>query len=292
MGDQESSSSLLPSSTNLAGTNAAKPIIPAPLKFLISNIKTLLPHPLTPDNYAIWRIEILQQFMATGYVGHLNGTIQPPQDPTSPAHGTWMLIDSTLISALFSTISPTILSYVITASTAKDVWTTLERSLQPASCSRVIQLKNELHHIQMKNLSMQQYLTQVKTIVDNIVASGSQIDPEDIILYILNGLPASYNSFKTSIRTSPLLADLDSLYSLLCSEEIHVNQDPSKKLIQTTRPYMQLPTIITEDRHNVALPRSPRTTAQLRTIRSQIPIPQATQETNAQPAKSAERSVI
>ncbi|PKU86871.1 Retrovirus-related Pol polyprotein from transposon TNT 1-94 [Dendrobium catenatum] len=81
----------------------------------------------------------------------------------------------------------------------------------------------------MKNLTMQQYLTQVKTIVDNIAASGSKIDPEDIILYILNGLPASYNSFKTFIRSSPLPADLDSLYSLLCSEEIHVNQELLKE---------------------------------------------------------------
>ncbi|PKU60961.1 Retrovirus-related Pol polyprotein from transposon TNT 1-94 [Dendrobium catenatum] len=77
----------------------------------------------------------------------------------------------------------------------------------------------------MKNSTMQQYLTQVKTIVDNIAASGSQVDPEDIIIYILNSLPSSYNSFKTYIRNSPLPADLDSLYSLLCSEEIHVNQE-------------------------------------------------------------------
>ncbi|PKU65413.1 hypothetical protein MA16_Dca013558 [Dendrobium catenatum] len=38
---------------------------PAPLKFLISNLKTLIPHPLTAENYHIWRIQILQHFSQT-----------------------------------------------------------------------------------------------------------------------------------------------------------------------------------------------------------------------------------
>ncbi|PKU81649.1 Retrovirus-related Pol polyprotein from transposon TNT 1-94 [Dendrobium catenatum] len=76
---------------------------------------------------------------------------------------------------------------------------------------------------------MQQYLAKIKTIVDTIAASGSSVDQEDIILYILNGLPSSYNSFKTSIRTSLLPIDLDTLYSLLCSEEIHVQQETEKE---------------------------------------------------------------
>ncbi|KAI0527073.1 hypothetical protein KFK09_002670 [Dendrobium nobile] len=229
MGEQGSSSSLPPSSSLQPGNTSTEVIIPAPLKFPISNIKNLIPHPLTIDNYAIWRIQVLQQVTANNYAGHLTGAVPPPPDVTSPEHASWLLVDSNLISALFATISPSILPYVITASTAQEVWTTLERRLQPTSRSRVIQLKNELHHIQLKNLSMQQYLTQIKNIVDNISASGSKLDPEDIVHYILNGLPATYNSFNTYMRTSPLPADLDSLYSLLCSEEIHANQDNQRE---------------------------------------------------------------
>ncbi|PKU74220.1 hypothetical protein MA16_Dca021624 [Dendrobium catenatum] len=230
MGDQDSASSLPPSSTAITGNPNPEPVIPASLKFLITNIKNLLPHPLTTDNYAIWRTQILQQFSATGYVAHLTGDVSPPLADNQPAYTAWKLVDSTLISALFSTISPSILPYVINAYSASDVWLILERRLQSSCRSRVLQLKNELHHLQMKNLSMQQYLTQVKTIVDNIAASGSKVDPEDIILYTLNGLPAAYNSFKTYIRNSSVLADLDSLYSLLCSEEIYVNQKYSHSL--------------------------------------------------------------
>ncbi|PKU87466.1 Retrovirus-related Pol polyprotein from transposon TNT 1-94 [Dendrobium catenatum] len=101
--------------------------------------------------------------------------------------------------------------------------------MQPNIRSRVIQLKNELHNIKMNNSNMQQYLIQIKNLVDNIAASGSRIDTEDIIIYILNGLPSSYNSFKTSIRTSLNPIDLDTLYSLLCSEEIAMQREHKKE---------------------------------------------------------------
>ncbi|PKU66623.1 hypothetical protein MA16_Dca022379 [Dendrobium catenatum] len=71
-------------------------------------------------------------------------------------------------------------------------------------------------------------MQQIKTIVDNIVASGSKVNPKDIILHILNSLPSPYNPFKAAILTSPLPLDLDNLYSLLCSEEINVNQELAK----------------------------------------------------------------
>ncbi|PKU64546.1 Retrovirus-related Pol polyprotein from transposon TNT 1-94 [Dendrobium catenatum] len=82
----------------------------------------------------------------------------------------------------------------------------------------------------MKDRSMQQYLTQIKHIVDNIAAAGSKIDNEDIILYTLNGLPTIYNSFKTAIRTSLTPISLEDFYSLLCSEEINLQHDHSQEL--------------------------------------------------------------
>ncbi|KAI0494689.1 hypothetical protein KFK09_024832 [Dendrobium nobile] len=234
MGDQESANSLPPftssSSTFQTGSTSNEISIPAPLKFLVSNIKNLIPHPLTAKNYAIWRMQILQHFQANGYSGHLNGDLPAPVDPSTQEHVRWQFMDNNILPALFSTISPSILPYIIFSTTSHAAWSILEKHLQPTNRSRVIQLKNELHHIQMKNLTMQQYLARIKSIVDNIAASRSKIDPEDIILHILNGLPSIYNSFKTSIRTSLLPIDLDTLYSLLCSEEINLQQETLKEL--------------------------------------------------------------
>lgn len=48
----------------------------------------------------------------------------------------------------------------------------------------------------MDNKTMNRYLSDIKTKVDLIAAAGSLISTEDIIFYILNGLPSSYQSFK------------------------------------------------------------------------------------------------
>ncbi|KAI0514240.1 hypothetical protein KFK09_010275 [Dendrobium nobile] len=229
MGDQESDSTLPPASSSMTATTATMDLVlPASLKFIISYFKNLIPHHLTTENYAIWRIQILQNLSANGYCDYLTGKIPPPIDTSSTDYARWRLIDSNLISALFSTISPALLPYVITSTSSQEVWVTLERRLQSSCRSRVIQLKNELHHVQMQNQTMQQYLSSIKNIVDNIAAAGTKIDTEDVVLYTLNGLPAAYNAFKTAIRTSSLPADLDSLYSMLCSEEIHINQELQK----------------------------------------------------------------
>ncbi|PKU70208.1 Retrovirus-related Pol polyprotein from transposon TNT 1-94 [Dendrobium catenatum] len=80
----------------------------------------------------------------------------------------------------------------------------------------------------MKDLTVNQYLAQVKALIDNISAAGSNVGHEDIILHILNGLPPSYNAFKTAIRTRPSAIPLEELYSLLISEEINIQKDLSK----------------------------------------------------------------
>ncbi|XP_020704679.1 uncharacterized protein LOC110115705 [Dendrobium catenatum] len=199
-------------------------VIPPSLKFLMNNLKLIISNQLTSENYSIWRLQIFQLFSANGYEGHLTGD---SAKPTASSNELWLwnLIDQNLISALLSTISPAVLPYILNLSTARDIWITLELRLQPTNRSRVIQLKNEFYHIQMKDLTMMQYLAKIKSLVDNIAAAGSILDPEEIILHILNGLPPSYNSFKTSIRTSQLPLSLDVLYNLLCSEEIHMQTD-------------------------------------------------------------------
>ncbi|PKU63073.1 hypothetical protein MA16_Dca024902 [Dendrobium catenatum] len=166
-------------------------IVPNPLKFLISNLKNLVPTLLTNENYSIWLLPLHQHFAANGFSGHLTGfTVLPPA--SSNDHLLWKLIDHNLISALLSTISPSVLPCFLNLATAHEIWTTLEIRLQPTNSSRFIQLKNELHQIQMKDHTMQQYLAQIKNLVDNIIAAGSTIDIDDIILYILNGLPTIY----------------------------------------------------------------------------------------------------
>ncbi|PKU82148.1 hypothetical protein MA16_Dca004166 [Dendrobium catenatum] len=84
---------------------------------------------------------------------------------------------------------------------------------------------------------MMQYLNEVKVLVDHIAAAGAQLDPEEIIIHIINGLPPAYQSFKTYIRTMTNPLSLDQLYSLLISEEIHIAADNVRFASMTDQPH-------------------------------------------------------
>ncbi|KAI0498346.1 hypothetical protein KFK09_021587 [Dendrobium nobile] len=221
-------------STTSAGAQLDSTGISASLKFFVSNLRTLVPTHLTTDNYAIWRSQIIKLLRASGF----NNFLAPPtssqeqqsHDITQSFNNAneWSRTDQNLSAAICSMISPTVLPYVLHLESTAAIWTALETRFQSSNRSKVIQLKNELHNVTMKDQSMIQYLTTIKNLVDRIAAAGSSIDSEDIIMYILNGLSPPYQAFKNTIRTMQSSLSLDNFYSLLISEEIHVQNDLSR----------------------------------------------------------------
>lgn len=62
---------------------------------------------------------------------------------------------------------------------------------------------------------MEQYLEQIKDIVDQLALASSPADIEDIILETLNGLPTEYDAFKTTIRNHPFPKTMDEFSCVL-----------------------------------------------------------------------------
>ncbi|KAL0915712.1 hypothetical protein M5K25_013164 [Dendrobium thyrsiflorum] len=156
-------------------------VIPSSLKFLISNIKTIVPIQLSNENYSTWRSQILKLFRANNYAAFLDkSTPVPPRlilnttgiSRPNMAYSRWMLVDHNLIAAICSTSTTGILPYIFHLDNYADIRNTLERRLQATNHSCVIQLKNELHHISMGQQTMHQYLTNIKALIDNIAAAG------------------------------------------------------------------------------------------------------------------------
>ncbi|PKU82967.1 Retrovirus-related Pol polyprotein from transposon TNT 1-94 [Dendrobium catenatum] len=229
-----SSTSAASETRHASGTHQETQTTYHQLKFLMNHIKGIS-LTLNAENFPIWRSQIFKLFKANGFEGFLDGSCPCP-DPSTPTSDTgmsfqsWNHIDQNLAAALYSVISPSILPYVLSLDHYTEIWDTIARRLQSNTRSRTIQLRNELHHISMKNQTMPQYLLAVKSIVDAIVATGSPLDPEEVIFYTLNGLPVQYQSFKTAIRTNLQPLSLDDLYTLLCSEELNLSQETTTAL--------------------------------------------------------------
>ncbi|PKU72184.1 Retrovirus-related Pol polyprotein from transposon TNT 1-94 [Dendrobium catenatum] len=160
----------------------------------------------------------------------------------NPNYQTWILIDQNLFAALYLVISPTLLPYIINLETCADIWKTIERRLQSSNRSRLLQLKNELHQVTMKDQTMMQYLSDIKGKCDAIASSGTPLDPEDVIMYTLNGLPPAYQAFKTYIRTNLQPMNIDDFYAQLCSEELNLAAERAREnqLLPSTDPQMAL----------------------------------------------------
>ncbi|PKU76806.1 Retrovirus-related Pol polyprotein from transposon TNT 1-94 [Dendrobium catenatum] len=217
----------------------SSPQIPSSLKFLMNSIKNVTAQTLTADNYSIWRAQIQKLFRANGFEGFLTGTAPSPpstilstsgQQIANPDYTTWTSVDQNLAAALFSVISPAILPYVLSLDHCSDIWHTLDLRLKSCTRSRIAHLKNELSFLSMKDKNMTQYLLDVKSKVDALASAGAPIDVEDVIHYTLNGLPNTYQAFKTAIRTNMRSVSVDELYTLLCSEELNMAHETAKDL--------------------------------------------------------------
>ncbi|PKU75385.1 Retrovirus-related Pol polyprotein from transposon TNT 1-94 [Dendrobium catenatum] len=218
----------------------------------MSTIKNVITIQLTPENHLTWKSQILKVFRANCFEGYLDGSTPcPPRQlssttgtlTTNTLYSTWMLIDQNLAAALFSTISAPLLPYVLNLESCSEIWQMIGKRLQLSNRSRILQIKNDLNFISMANKTMQQYLTEIKQKVDALTVAGYTLHSEDIIMNTLNGLPASYQGFKTAI---PFVADStetsisafpgqSSDWVLDTGATSHITNDPNQLL--TAHPY-------------------------------------------------------
>ncbi|PKU72380.1 hypothetical protein MA16_Dca025583 [Dendrobium catenatum] len=105
-----------------SGHESDDPTIPATLKFVVSNLRNLVSSSLTPDNFIIWKSQILKTLRANGFLSFLDPKVVPPSQfvqnqngvtSQNPLYSQWLLTDQNLSASICSTISDSILPYVI-----------------------------------------------------------------------------------------------------------------------------------------------------------------------------------
>jgi hypothetical protein len=117
---------------------------------------------------------------------------------TSTSH---MLSRYISLSVINSSLSEDVLSTVVGAASARDAWTTLEKSYASRSKARIMQIRMQLSTIQKKDLCIAEYFRKVKRLVDTLAAIGKRLEDEELITYMLRGLGPNYDPLITSITT-------------------------------------------------------------------------------------------
>lgn len=68
--------------------------------------------------------------------------------------------------------------------------------------------------------TIQEYVTDIKTIADQLASIDAPMDDDDMVAVTLNGLGLEYKSFDTSIFVRQDLLDFNELVALLIHKEV------------------------------------------------------------------------
>jgi hypothetical protein len=88
---------------------------------------------------------------------------------------------------------------------------------------RAVNLRISLANTKKGNSSATDYFTKMKGFSDEMVAAGQPITDDELIEYILTGLPTEYESLVTSLITRVESVTIDELYSQLLNFETRMD---------------------------------------------------------------------
>ncbi|RVW49835.1 Retrovirus-related Pol polyprotein from transposon RE1 [Vitis vinifera] len=154
---------------------------------------------------ALLSLDLLCRLSFTGYV---NGTLPCPSTTLTSENGTttpnpaythWIRQDH-LLNAMVSSLSLTIFSFIASATTSLEAWSTLHNTYVKASRSRIIHYRTQLDNLSKGTQSITQYMQSVKICVDVLHLMNVTIDPEEFIIQIFHGLPEMYKDLHSTIH--------------------------------------------------------------------------------------------
>ncbi|KAJ9692772.1 hypothetical protein PVL29_011723 [Vitis rotundifolia] len=177
---------------------------------------------LDRNNFLIWRNQMLNVVIASGFDDILDGTRPcPPHflpDPNStsattfkspvvnPEYITWQRQNRLVMSWIYSSLTESMMTQIMSYNTAHEIWKSLRQSFASASRAHIMELRLHLQTIRKGGLSMLDYMLRIRNICDNLTAVGELVSEQDQIMAILGGLGPEYNPFVVTItsRAEPI----------------------------------------------------------------------------------------
>jgi hypothetical protein len=226
--------SMADSSTSNGPKQPPSAQLPSPL-MLLSNMSNLMSIKLDSLNYMVWKLQLTTILEAYSMIDHIDGSAQKPSQyladsagnlttRVNPSFLSWKKRDKALLTLIYSTLSPPVLSMVVGLHSAQEVWSTLETRFTSTARANVLNLKLELQSVKKGSDSINAYMQRVKTTRDKLSAVGVQIDDEEMLHMVLKGLPKEYSSFNSAIRTRDDSLTFEKLSVLLQTEELSINE--------------------------------------------------------------------
>ena len=171
---------------------------------------------LTRHNFSLWKAQVMPAIRGAQLEGFIDGTTPAPPKQievtidgkkattANEAYAKWIASDQQVLSYLLSTLSKEILTQVATKQSAADVWTGIEEMLASQTRTRSVTTRIALTTTQKGSMFMSDYFGKMRSLADDMAASGKPLDDEELVGHILAGLDADYNPVVSAILSSHL----------------------------------------------------------------------------------------
>ncbi|KAF4377348.1 hypothetical protein F8388_023415 [Cannabis sativa] len=209
-----------------------------------STLNSIVSVKLDRVNYISWRAQLVPAIRGYDLQGYVFGTTPPPPETVqitdengeqilipNPELTAWNREDQLLLSWILSTLTPPILSQVVRCRTSHEVWRALETLFSSRSRARIMDLKNQLQSFRKGALTISEYCARMESISDTLLLADACVPEDDLIMSILNGLPAEYDGVINSILSQGNM-NVQEVQSLLLSQENRLHRWHTTTIIE------------------------------------------------------------
>ncbi|KAA8518468.1 hypothetical protein F0562_015942 [Nyssa sinensis] len=151
---------------------------------------------LDGTNFLAWSAQLLPLFRSYDLMRIVDGSEPSPPQFSSAEHKAqgihnsayvvWQYKDQTVLGWIISSLSPTVVSTIYGLETSQLAWQALGARFAAPSTSRISLIKRKLQSLLQGSMSCQNFLDEVKSLVNELSVVGKSIDDSDLILSVLN----------------------------------------------------------------------------------------------------------
>ncbi|XP_050126493.1 uncharacterized protein LOC126603619 [Malus sylvestris] len=178
----------------------------------IEGLLGMLTIKLNDKNFSKWVYQFKSVMKGYQMFDHFDGTaVCPPKFVIDTEHKVtsviseafleWESVDLALLSLLIATLFDESIEHVLGCKTTHEAWSNLQDRYASISKARVNTLKIEFQTLQKGGDSIDQYLSKLRNIKDQLIAANESVSDNDFVVAALSGLPREFSIIRTVILT-------------------------------------------------------------------------------------------
>ena len=194
--------------------------------------------PLRGSNYPTWKVQCRMALIREGLWGIVDGSEGRP-DPEEDAdkYAKYMARRDRALATIVLAIDPCQLYLIGNPEDPAAVWKKLSGQFQKKTWANKLSLRKKLFTMKMSDCgSMKDYIKSMVEVFDELAVVAEPVSDEDKVIYLLAGLPESYDVLVTALESgSDTVPAMESVTERLLREEeklkVKEDTDESKKLL-------------------------------------------------------------